>query len=275
MVLMKKLLKKNQIMITALAIMIAVAGYLNFAGAKIGEEDFLSTNGSDSELTYDVADISDEDMYAISLQEEPDGSLTDITSMDTDDTTLTSDYLSSNMQIEGNSDDSLAVDSTSVNHGVLSEGEDKADAADAIDDEAEVPGEAVFTSTTAVSNLDGARLLKEQTIAKNKATLLEIINNENLSEAAKQEAIDSMLTMTQTAQKETDAQMLLEAKGYADTVVSINNGTVDVMGECSQSYRCADSTDHGYCAEKNRCFCREHYYHSIRNHTINRKIILK
>ena len=85
MVLMKKLLKKNQIMITALAIMIAVAGYLNFAGAKIGEEDFLSTNGSDSELTYDVADISDEDMYAISLQEEPDGSLTDITSMDTDD----------------------------------------------------------------------------------------------------------------------------------------------------------------------------------------------
>ena len=67
MVLMKKLLKKNQIMITALAIMIAVAGYLNFAGAKIGEEDFLSTNGSDSELTYDVADISDEDIIYFSI----------------------------------------------------------------------------------------------------------------------------------------------------------------------------------------------------------------
>ena len=67
MVLMKKLLKKNQIMITALAIMIAVAGYLNFAGAKIGEEDFLSTNGSDSELTYDVADISDEDIECIKM----------------------------------------------------------------------------------------------------------------------------------------------------------------------------------------------------------------
>lgn len=95
--------------------------------------------------------------------------------------------------------------------------------------EAEVPGEAVFTSTTAVSTLDGARLLKEQTMAKNKATLLEIINNENLSEAAKQDAVDSMLAMTQTAQKETDAQMLLEAKGYTETVVSINDGTVDVM----------------------------------------------
>ena len=66
-------------------------------------------------------------------------------------------------------------------------------------------------------------------MAKNKATLLEIINNENLSEAAKQDAVDSMLAMTQTAQKETDAQMLLEAKGYTETVVSINDGTVDVM----------------------------------------------
>ncbi len=30
------MLKRNQIMITALAIMIAVAGYLNFAGTKAG-----------------------------------------------------------------------------------------------------------------------------------------------------------------------------------------------------------------------------------------------
>ncbi|MDE6055375.1 MAG: SpoIIIAH-like family protein, partial [Lachnospiraceae bacterium] len=36
-------------MITALAVMIAVAGYLNFAGTKIGEEDFISVDGSSSE----------------------------------------------------------------------------------------------------------------------------------------------------------------------------------------------------------------------------------
>ena len=229
MVLVKRIFKKNQVMITALAIMIAVAGYLNFAGAKIGEEDFLSTDGNDSKLTYEMADISDEDMYAISLQEDTDGTIkdyTDIASLDTDDTSQTANYLSESMQIEGNSDDTLAVDSTSVDHGVLSASADDADTTGA---EAEVPGEAVFTSTTAVSTLDGARLLKEQTMAKNKATLLEIINNENLSEAAKQDAVDSMLAMTQTAQKETDAQMLLEAKGYTETVVSINDGTVDVM----------------------------------------------
>ena len=32
------MLKKNQIMITALAVMIAIAGYLNFAGNKISDE---------------------------------------------------------------------------------------------------------------------------------------------------------------------------------------------------------------------------------------------
>ena len=93
---MKKILRKNQIMITALAVMIAVAGYLNFAGTKIGEEDFISVDGSSSELTYE---ISDEDMYAISLREDTDGTIIDyasaagtgqdIPSLDTDDVTIT------------------------------------------------------------------------------------------------------------------------------------------------------------------------------------------
>ena len=66
---MKNMVKKNQIMITALAIMIAVAGYLNFAGSKITEEEIM-TAGSGTVMSEDVADsdvaalfeISDEDM---------------------------------------------------------------------------------------------------------------------------------------------------------------------------------------------------------------------
>jgi len=106
----KKVLRKNQIMITALAVMIAVAGYLNFAGTKIGEEDFISVDGSSSELTYE---ISDEDMYAISLREDTDGTITDyasaagagqdIPSLDTDDVTITENYLNSDMDAAANS----------------------------------------------------------------------------------------------------------------------------------------------------------------------------
>ena len=39
---MKKIFKKNQMMIVALALMIAVAGYLNFAGKNIEEDEVAS-----------------------------------------------------------------------------------------------------------------------------------------------------------------------------------------------------------------------------------------
>ena len=42
---LKNMFKRNQVMITALAIMIAVAGYLNFAGTKVGEEELADVRG--------------------------------------------------------------------------------------------------------------------------------------------------------------------------------------------------------------------------------------
>lgn len=238
--LVKKILRKNQIMITALAVMIAVAGYLNFAGTKIGEEDFISVDGSSSGLTYD---ISDEDMYAISLREDTDGTIqnyasatgdnTDILSLDTDDVTITDNYLSSDMNAVSDS----AID-TSIAGDVQVSGEVDALAANTEESgatiiEQEIPGEAVFTSASGVSTLAGAKLLKEQTRAQNKESLLEIIQNEELTEEAKKEAVSSMIALTETAQKESDAQMLLEAKGFTQTVVSISGDTADVMVEAA------------------------------------------
>ena len=242
--LVKKILRKNQIMITALAVMIAVAGYLNFAGTKIGEEDFISVDGS-SELTYD---ISDEDMYAISLREDTDGKIqdhasatgddTDIASLDTDDVTITDNYLSSDMNAVSDS----AVDTAGTGDAASSEVQvsGEADTLAAGTDESgatiieqEIPGEAVFTSASGVSTLAGAKLLKEQTRAQNKESLLEIIQNEELTEEAKKEAVSSMIALTETAQKESDAQMLLEAKGFAQTVVSISGDKADVMVEAA------------------------------------------
>lgn len=202
---MKKLFKKNQIMITALALMIAVAGYLNFAGTKIGEEDFISVDGGD-ELTYEISDgdnILEGDMYAVSLRE---GSGSELISLDTEDTdtVLSENYLDSGMEYADNQEGATVI-------------------------EQETPGEAVFTSAQGVSSIAGAKLLKEQTKAQNKASLLEIINNDDLTEDAKKEAVSSMITLTENAQKESDAQMLLEAKGFTQAVVSISGETVDVM----------------------------------------------
>lgn len=52
---MKRIFKKNQIMITALAVMIAVAGYLNYSGRLFGED----TTKADNELAnQELLDIS-------------------------------------------------------------------------------------------------------------------------------------------------------------------------------------------------------------------------
>lgn len=223
MVPVKRIFRKNQIMITALAIMIAVAGYLNFAGEQIGEEDFLSQDGSETALTYEMTDISDEDMYAIAMTDEAEGQITDYTdlaSLDADYIGEAENYLAENMEIIGDSDENTLAMEVNADAEAASEEDVVLE---------EVPGEAVFTSATGVNSLAGAKLLKEQTRAQNKEALLEIIDNTSLTEEAKQEAVDSMIAMTETAQRETDAEMLLEAKGYTETVVSISDGTADVM----------------------------------------------
>ena len=56
---MKKVFQKNQIAITALAIMIAVAGYLNFTEQNTSSDGTKKTAGSVE--TIDTMDISDGD----------------------------------------------------------------------------------------------------------------------------------------------------------------------------------------------------------------------
>ena len=206
---MKNMMKKNQIMITALAIMIAIAGYLNFAGSRISEEEIMET-GADSAVTAKEDAPDTEDTQVASLFEISDEDMEaaenyDIASLDSDVVSEEPDYLDETMQ------ESMAENT----------GEELSDQS--------VPGEAVFTSSSSLDSLSGAKLLKEQVRARNKETLLEIINNVNISDEQKQEAIDGMSAITDAAEKETAAEILLQAKGFDDAVVSIADGMVDVV----------------------------------------------
>lgn len=214
---MKNLFKKNQLMITALAIMIAIAGYLQFAGNSL-EEEYLtvddqnvysqdaSLTGSDGIVsknytTEELLDLSEEDL----LQ----SGVTEIDSLDSDmEDSPVDNFLDAELQVTENV--SVAGQTQTPEDG-------------------EIPGEAVFTSGTGTAVLSEAKLLKEQTRARNKETLLEIINSTGLTDEQKQEAVDSMVQMTAVAEKEAAAEILLEAKGFADVVVSINGDAVDVV----------------------------------------------
>lgn len=63
---------------------------------------------------------------------------------------------------------------------------------------------------------------------------MEIINNVNISEEQKQEAVDNMIALTDIAEKETAAEILLESKGFDDVVVSITDDSVDVVVNASE-----------------------------------------
>ena len=201
---MKNMVKKNQVMITALALMIAVAGYLNFAGNRITQEEIVTT-GSDTVETAKVT--GDDSQYE------------DIQSMDSELVLEEDNYLEQSM------DDILAEDIT-----VDEENADLEAGSDSVEEiTGDVPGEAVFTIVAGMDSLSGAKLLKEQTRAKSRETFLEIINNTNIAEEQKQEAIDGMIELTDVAEKETAAEILLEAKGFEDVVVSITDDMVDVV----------------------------------------------
>lgn len=235
----KKLWKRNQIMITALALMIAIAGYLNFTGKQIDDEILFTTSAQfeeadasvvedtlpDVQSVYDenaAYDISDGDMeYYTEIESlDEDISFSDAAGTDEAAETLANQGelgLVDEMALETGPDEMTVagIEEEALETSVQPEGED-------------IPGEAVFTNTVSVTSLAEANLLKEQTRAQNKAALMDIINNENVSDAAKQEAVNSMIALTDIAQKECETLVLLEAKGFPEAVVSINGDSVDV-----------------------------------------------
>ena len=207
---MKKIFRKNQIIITALALMIAVAGYISYTKTNVAENEAIQTAGDDVENTYDISE---------------DGQIGEIFT-DTEDNMQSAD--ATDAQTENGTDQ---ADQNAQN------GENQENA-----EKVQNPGETVQTSAEAQGLAFAAdvKLNREQVRSKNKETLLEIINNTSIAEAQKQDAIDSMIRMTEVAERENAAEILLEAKGFSDVVVSITENEADVvlnMGDVTDAKR--------------------------------------
>ena len=171
---MKRIFRRNQVIIAALAVMIAAAGYLNYSGRIFGG-DKDTAEASKELANMELLDISEEDLA------ETDGEIASNDSEETDGT------------VEG------------------------------------TPGEAVLTSGDASAVVAEARVTREQVRAKNKESLMEIIDNQNLSDAQKQDAVNQLLVMTDLAEKEAAAETLLASKGVAQAVVSLTQDGADIV----------------------------------------------
>ena len=223
---MKRLFRRNQIIITTLAVMIAAAGYLNYAGKK----DLASGN-----RVYEAGamDISDEDILAENQAASLNGQagLQEIPSLD-----AVSDADGAQAAADTGADQgqlAQAGDGTGVEEATQAADPGQMAAADT-DSSAQAglenPGEAVLTSGMNVADyIANVQLSREQVRAKNKETLMSLINSDSIDEAAKQQAIQDMIDLTEVSEKENAAETLLMAKGFSDPVVSITKDKVDVV----------------------------------------------
>ena len=219
----RKLFRRNQIIITTLAVMIAAAGYLNYAGKRDLEAGSrLSQAGS--------LELSEEDLMAENLAAQSE-TVSDILSLD-------NDPAEGEVAEAGPEYTSLALgDNGTGGEASTQEGElsgnstDTGNTGESADPAGyENPGEAVLTSGMSVADyIAGVQLSREQIRAKNKETLMSLINSTNIDEAAKQQAIQDMIRITEISEKENAAETLLMAKGFADPVVSITDDKVDVV----------------------------------------------
>lgn len=204
---MKRLFRRNQIIITTLAVMIAAAGYLNYAGKKE-----LASN--DKVYEAGAMDISDEDILAENqavMNSQDFGQLQEIPSLD--DPNEGGVPVAGTEQTAGDQNQQPADTGTeNVQTGL------------------ENPGEAVLTSGMSVADyIANVQLNREQIRAKNKETLMGLIDSSSIDDAAKQQAIQDMIKLTEVSEKENAAETLLMAKGFSDPVVSITQGKVDVV----------------------------------------------
>ena len=160
---MKRLFKKNQIIITTLAIMIAVAGYLNYSGRIFGESGKAeATNG----------ELANQELLDITSEDGAQETAGDIESQDQEVADGT---------VEG------------------------------------TPGEAVLTNGDVTGVVAEAKVTREQVRAKNKETLLEIIDNANLSDEQKTRCDQPrMIAMTELAEKEVGGESGCCTKGFSD-----------------------------------------------------------
>ena len=178
---MKRIFRKNQVIIATLAVMIAIAGYLNYSGILFNEPEENSAEANADLANQELLDISKDDIEA-----------------------STEDIESNDSEVEG------------------------------------TPGEAVLTSGTAENTVAQAKVTREQVRAENKETLQAIIDNGDLTDAEKQDAVSQMAELTRIAEQEAAIETLMTSKGFSDSVVSMGGDSVDIVvnaGELTDAQR--------------------------------------
>ena len=200
-------LKRNQIIITVLVFMIAIAAYLNTQQpAESFEANYVAENEAAEPEEIDFFQGYDEQIASVETQSAEE--VSEVQTGVADNTVVTNEPLTLD---QANSTESISAVITKKT-------------------EAGIPGTDVAASKNLeVSYFAEEKLLREQSRAEQVEKLTEWVANDNLDQDAKSKAAANLIEIQERIEKENSAEALLKAKGFSEVYVRIDDDTVDVV----------------------------------------------
>ena len=185
------MLRRNQVIITALVVMIGVAGYLNFQDSRQAEQASHITLSEHGEISALVPNGTDNDLFSEVFE------IGEALTMDDNGNIIQVDTIGrTNLIAEGVSDAT----------------------------------EPVFVNTTLSSSFFvQAKLEREQSRSRQKEILMTLINDSNIEADQRAASADAMLEIQSRIEKETAAEAMIEARGFREVYVRMGDDYVDVV----------------------------------------------
>ena len=204
--------KRNQIIVTALVVMIAVAGYLSYTDVRDEQASGFAVN-EDNNIQALIPDTNAFDQTV--MVHAPTVTMRELTN---------TEVVQQNMEIALTLENNMAV--------AQEENQEEQENGEEVEaQETAQPGEAMLVS----ANIDSgaffvqAKLDREQSRSRQKEILMSLINNTNLDEASRANSADAMLSIQRRIEKESATESLIEARGFREVFVRIDENMVDVV----------------------------------------------
>lgn len=212
-------LKRNQIIITVLVFMIAIAAYLNTQQSPITQSgNQVADNTITGENTVEETDLFSG--YDEVASTDP-GQATNIEQATNPEQVATAEQ-SIEPQQNTNEDDKLTVAEANTNEiftaTITKKDEELVDSADV-----------AASKSLDVNYFAEEKLLREQSRAAQIEQLSQYVANEALDQDSKAKAAANLLQIQERIEKESSAEALLRAKGFQEVYVRIDDDTVDVV----------------------------------------------
>lgn len=226
--------KRNQIIITALVFMVAIAAYLNFTDNKNAVqptfEDEAKQVTQKDDLTYtdlfepyelgeiatlppDIDSMEEDEMTKDEMTDEKDMALEETEGIENDLTAQGEVGLKEEKVVLSLKDKMIAENQRAQSKSNLTTDYETA----------------VVSKSYDVNYFIEAKMDREQKRSEQIEILSECINNNTLDKDSKSNAAANLITLQERIEKESEVESLLKAKGFKEVYVRISDGDVDVI----------------------------------------------